>query len=48
MNAKTKEFELVIDNSAFMVEIAIARHADTVSDITEQWAAEQRAQSLNS
>jgi hypothetical protein len=47
MIAKVKEYELVIDYCAFMVEIVQARHVLTVSNIKEQWTAEQLAISLN-
>lgn len=47
MIAKVKEYEHVIDYSAFMVAIALARHERTVSNIKEQWTAEQLAMSLN-
>lgn len=48
MQAKTKDYELVIDYCAFMVAIILARHVVTSENVNNQWSAEKLAASLNS
>lgn len=47
MKGKPKEYELVIDYSAFMVAIVLVRHEVSVKNIKDQWSAEMLAASLN-
>ena len=42
-----KEYELVIDYSAFIVAIVLARHVVTLSNSNVQWTAEDLAQAMN-
>lgn len=47
MQAKTKEYDLVIVYCAFMVAILLARHVVTSENVNNQWSAEKLAASLN-